>query len=112
MPLCYIMHLAPKATSYASLYAYKTPEKTFFRIGDQLITLEKYGNGSSRQYAIVALHGNETSAIEGAQAFAQAHGANFFRIGNQETQKVEGVLMDRKICFDPNNIFTVNGRKA
>jgi hypothetical protein len=85
--------------------------KTFFRFGDQLITLEKYGREDERPYVLVGLHGDEAAANYSAFLFARSHGAAFFRLQNDK-KNVEADLLDRKVRFDPGNIFTSLGRQV
>jgi hypothetical protein len=118
LPVCYFMHATPGLENAVRDYSdhkfntYKTlPAKRFFRFGDQLITMEKYARPDAASYVLVSLHSNETSAIHTAMSFAENHNAIFYRLMNSERRNVEADLLDKKITFDPNCIFTTTGRK-
>jgi hypothetical protein len=90
----------------------QTPNsKSFFRLGDQLITLEKQGLHKA-SYLLVSLHSNEHDAISTMSRFAEDRQVNFLRLMNQDKKNVEALFLDRQISFDPNSIFTRSGRKA
>ena len=90
----------------------ETPNsKSFFRLGDQLITLEKQGINKS-SYLLVSLHSNKLGAINTMMEFAEERQVNFLRLLNQDKRNVEAMFLDRQISFDPNSIFTKLGRKA
>lgn len=121
LPVCAIMQAAPKANlfelrtnSSSHQDQHFSPDylsKSFFRFGDQLITLEKYDQGAERSYLLVSLHSNETQAIQNTMSFARSHNAVFYKLGNQNRRNVEANLLDKKISFDPYRIFTGMGRK-
>jgi hypothetical protein len=118
LPVCYFVYATPgvenavQVYSYHKFNSYKTiPAKRFFRFGDQLITMEKYARPGMASYVVVSLHSNETSAIRTAMGFAENHNAVFYRLMNSERRNVEADLLDKKITFDPNCIFTTTGRK-
>ena len=88
-----------------------TVNKSFFRIGDQLITLEKYGKAVDHPFVFVSLHSDETSYINAGLRMAHSQKAFFIRLVNKQGRNVEADLFDRKLVFDPNSIFTSWGRR-
>ncbi len=86
--------------------------KTFFRLGDQLLTLEKIGNDSEHSYLFVSLHDNEADAIKTTMQVAQKNRVDFVRLVNEDKKNIEAIFLDRKISFDPNSIFTQMGRRS
>ncbi|HWJ90351.1 MAG TPA: hypothetical protein VNR87_04530 [Flavisolibacter sp.] len=117
LPVCYFMHANYGSENPAQPYSYSfktyrtVPAIRFFRLGDQLITLEKYARPEAASYVLVSLHSNELAAIRTAMNFAEARNAVFYRLMNSERRNVEADLLDKKITFDPNCIFTTTGRK-
>ena len=108
LPVCAMLYTAPKATPEPhTIYL----NKSFFRFGDQLITLEKYKQGGETSYVLVSLHSNEAPAIRAAMEFAHTHSAVFLRLLNQEQRMVEADFFDQKVRFDPNQVFTTWGRR-
>jgi hypothetical protein len=85
--------------------------KSFFRFGDQLLTLEKWNQRSEKSYTLVSLHNDETTAITVSKSFAQTRNAAFVQLLNAGKHDIEATVRDRKIVFDPDKIFTPNGRK-
>jgi hypothetical protein len=110
LPVCFALHTAPKATAPETNTTLNL-SRSFFRIGDQLMTLERYEGGYERPYVLVSLHSNEMAAIHTAMAFASTTGATFYRLQNRDKRHVEADLLDRKVRFDPGKVFTANGRK-
>ncbi|MFL5772551.1 MAG: hypothetical protein ACJ75F_05305 [Flavisolibacter sp.] len=112
-PLVYAMHtdtkinFVPAPENSNSLKV----SKSFFRIGDRVLTLEKYVAHSERSYVLVSLHSNEMVAINTSMQFAQQHGTTFYRLDNNNQKNVEADFLDEKVKFDPNHIFTSWGRR-
>src|SRR5689334_15173342 len=102
LPVCLFVHAGTTDLSSSEIAAGHLPAKRFFRIGDQLLTMERYAQGASRSYVLVSLHSNETPAIRTALSFALDKGAVFYRLDNGNKRNVEADLLDRKVCFDPN----------
>jgi hypothetical protein len=94
---------SPRAVSHS---------KSFFRFGDQLITLEKQGDNETGAYMLVSLHSNEVDAIKTTMQFAQDKRVDFLRLMNRDKKNVEAIFLDKQISFDPNSIFTKWGRRA
>lgn len=85
--------------------------KSFFRLGDRLITLEKCSGDQIGTYLIIALHNNEQTAISAATSFVADHKASFIRLVHNGSFNVEANVWDKTIRFDPDKIFTSWGRK-
>jgi len=107
-----MMQTAPKTTMPVFNANPISVSKSFFRFGDQLITLEKYGSEDARSYVLVSLHGNELSSLNTALHFANEKGATLYRLKHKDTRLVEADLHDQKVRFDPNQIFTCWGRRV
>jgi len=84
--------------------------KTFFRLGDQLITVEEKGP-ENQSIIIIGLHNNEHTAIMNASFFAEGYGTRFIQLQHKGGQYIEANLRDQNIRFDPDKIFTPTGRK-
>lgn len=84
--------------------------KSFFRIGDQLITLENYGEFDDNNYVLVSLH-NDPVFSSAAFSMVQSSEAGFIRLVNTRGKNVEADFLDMKLVFDPNKIFTSWGRR-
>jgi hypothetical protein len=107
------LEFTPTASLYSdSRNSTATFSKTFFRLGDQLITLEKIGNDAEHSYLFVSLHDNEADAIKTTMQIAQKNQVDFVRLVNEDKKNVEAIFLDRKISFDPNSIFTQSGRRS
>lgn len=63
-------------------------------------------------YLLISLHNNERTAISVASRFVREHNAAFFELVNDGNHNIEANLINRKIAFDPNMIFTTTGRKV
>lgn len=111
LPAC-LLQTAPKATFVPSTTNAYPLSKSFFRIGDQLITLEKHGTVDTKNYVLVSLHCNEITAISTAYSFAREKGAAFYRLRHQNRLQVTADLHDETVSFDPNRIFTTWGRRV
>lgn len=109
LPVYALLHTAPKTTMPA--HPIPTPARSFFRLGDQLVTLARYTQDHPRSYMLVSLHSNEQAAIASAIAFADARHVEFLQLMNQDKKNVEASLMDRPLHFDPAMIFTSWGRR-
>ena len=109
LPFCYQLQMAPSQPHYFSNPS--STGKSFFRLGDQLIVLEKMAPNASRSYVLVSLHSNESAVIRTTMDFARSHDVFFLRLLNQEQQKISVNLLDTKLSIDPNTIFTTEGLK-
>lgn len=83
--------------------------RSFFRIGDRLVTLERYGAQSS-PFVLVSLHNDDALADRLAREAAGRGGA-YLRLVNEGSRLVEATLLEKKISFDPAYIYTSWGRK-
>jgi len=86
--------------------------KSFFRLGDQVLTLEKHQSAEERNFLIVSLHNDEEGFIQNARSFIESEGGALFILQNGGRKDISVELLDRRVAFDPNGIFTVYGRKA
>ena len=84
--------------------------KSFFRIGDQLITLEKYGNTREHNYVLVGLH-NDAGFLSAGFTMVGSYRSGLINLVNTNGRQVVADLFDQKLVFDPNNIFTSWGRR-
>lgn len=109
LPFC-LYAQEPQQNSHA--YSATSPSftKTFFRLGDQLITVEKSGP-DNHSILIIGLHNNEQTAILNASFFAEGYGTRFIQLQHKGGQYIEANLRDKNIRFDPDKIFTPAGRK-
>jgi hypothetical protein len=108
LPVCALLYTAPKATTEPQ---HTNLNKSFFRIGDQLITLEKYSQGEAPGYVLVSLHSDEMDAIGTTMDFVRQHNSVFLRLVNGHRRLVEADFYDHKVVFDPNQVFTTWGRR-
>lgn len=85
--------------------------KNFFRLGDKVLTLVRHGDNTEKPYVLLSLHHNESTAIRAARQFVNEKGGVFYELLNNEQRLVAFELMERKVRFDPNRIFTSRGRE-
>ena len=110
LPFCLLTQNLPQFNLASPEPASLKVNKSFFRIGDQLMTLEKYGDHKIHNYVIVSLH-HDDHILESALSMVQSYQSGFIRLLNKQGRNVEADLFNKKLVFDPNNIFTSWGRR-
>ena len=86
--------------------------KSFFRLGDQVFTLEKLQSPAERNFSVVSLHNDEEGFIENARRFVAEEGGALYVLQNGGRKDISVELLDHQVAFDPNEIFTLYGRKV
>ncbi|GAB4091663.1 hypothetical protein GCM10028786_05890 [Flaviaesturariibacter terrae] len=84
--------------------------KTYFRLGERLITLNRQATNESVPYIFVSLHNNETGIAEAARRSIFANGGTMLELLNENQRDIEFTLFEKQLSVDPNNIFTPKGR--
>ncbi len=86
--------------------------KSYYRLGENLLTIAKHGTLGNEPYVLLSLHNNETTSIEVAKEFVNKNGGLFIELQNQQQRMVCVSLYNKTIAMDPNRIFTPEGRMA
>jgi hypothetical protein len=102
---------APSITSLNTPKTFVSTQKSFFRLGDQVLQIDKFSSTESLPYQLVSLHNDETNLIASARSFVSESGGSLVLLNNKGNRKVEATLMDHDLQFDPSFIFTTWGRK-
>ena len=84
--------------------------RSFFRIGDQLITLEKFNRQTENDYILVDLYNEQGAALQSAMKLVRQEESSLVRLVHS-SRMVEADLFNKKVVFDPNAIFTSWGRR-
>ncbi|RYY89435.1 MAG: hypothetical protein EOO15_06235 [Chitinophagaceae bacterium] len=84
--------------------------KTYFRLGERLITLNRQATDESVPYIFISLHNNETAIAEAARRSIFAQGGTLLELLNDNQREIEFTLFEKELSVDPNNIFTPKGR--
>lgn len=95
---------------FASITSTPKSAKSFYRLGDQVITIKKQGEFSDQPFVFISLHHNETTASEAALDFIENNGGAMISIENNFQHNIDFELIDKKYSLDPNQIFTKKGR--
>ncbi len=112
---CLFLLLASSITSSQNAdlrfvaYPQSKLDKSFFRLGDNVITISTLSH-QERSFALVSLHHNETTAIEAAQEFINEEGGVLVWLENDEKHNIEFEFLNKEYSIDPNKIFTQKGR--
>ena len=85
-------------------------KKSYFRLGEKVVTLVRHGVKTSEPYVVVSLHDNEFTASEAARKFVARHGGLYLQLENDNQKNIAFSLFNKKMVIDPNNIFTPKGR--
>ncbi|RYY82341.1 MAG: hypothetical protein EOO15_23155 [Chitinophagaceae bacterium] len=84
--------------------------KTYFRLGERLIALNRQVTDDAMPYVFVSLHNNETGIAEAARRSIFNNGGTLLELLNDNQREIEFTLFDKQLSVDPNNIFTPKGR--
>ncbi len=107
LPVCLLLQTSLPDFSSTT----KAPvNRSFFRIGDQLITLEKFNKQSGNDYVLVDLYNDNAMAQYLAMVMVREEETGLVRLSNSG-REVEADLFDKKVVFDPDAIFTSWGRR-
>lgn len=85
-------------------------DKTFFRLGDQVVTLKKWTAAEEKDFVLVNLHDNESSALTAAQLYLHKHGGQLLALENNKQHNLSFEFRNRHYSIDPNRIFSPKGR--
>jgi hypothetical protein len=85
-------------------------DRTFFRLGDNVITITKITNPKERSFVVVSLHNDESTAFNSAQEFINENGGQMIFLENDAEHNVKFEFLSRQYSIDPNKIFTQKGR--
>jgi hypothetical protein len=108
--LCaYANTIAQNSFQFAS-YRTTLPGKSFFRLGDNLLTITKQGDVGLQPFVFISLHNNETTASSAALDFIEKNGGQLISLENNFQRNIEFELISKKYSLDPNQIFTKRGR--
>jgi hypothetical protein len=85
-------------------------KKTYFRLGEKVVSLAKLSTADELPFIIVSLHSNEYTATEAARKFITEYGGTYIELLNNNERNIEFSLFEKKMSVDPNKIFTPRGR--
>ncbi len=85
--------------------------KTFYRLGDRLLTLEKAGRVNEPRFTIVSWQEGSALLREQAATFAQANEGRFLHLDDTDPAGIEVELLSRKLRVHPDRIFTYEGQR-
>ncbi len=88
-----------------------TSGKSYFKLGDRLMIVARYGADNEVPYVLLSLHSNEVTSIEAARDHVAEHGGLFIELQNEKQRLIAVDMYDRTIAIDPNRIFTTEGRQ-
>lgn len=81
-------------------------------LGDGQLVLKKWTFGEPQSYLFLQLHDNEATAEEAVIGFLQQHGGVLLSVENGGNRNVSFHFQKDSFVFDPNRIFTTEGRTA
>jgi len=84
--------------------------KTYFRLGERLIAIQKQVTDESAPFVVISLHHNEEAVSEAARRFVLERGGTFLELLNAKQRNIEFSLFEKEMNVDPNRIFTPRGR--
>ncbi len=61
---------------------------------------------------LITVHADETTAATVAKQFVEQNGGSYISIQHENTRNIRFLLNNKKYVFDPNRIYTSQGRKA
>lgn len=85
-------------------------KKSYFRLGEKVMTLVRHGVTTTEPYVVVSLHDNEFTASEAAKKFVSRNGGLYLELENNNQKNISFTLFNKNLVIDPNNIFTPKGR--
>jgi hypothetical protein len=89
-----------------------TTKKSFYRLGEKVLTLVKYGEENTAPFVLLSLHHSEYTASQAARQYVQKNGGRFIELDNGFQHHIDFTLFNREIRIDPDRIFTPMGRWA
>jgi hypothetical protein len=87
-----------------------TTDRTFFRLGDNLITISKLSHPRERSFVLVSLHNDEETSLSAAQEFVETQGGQMISLENNAEHDLQFEFLSKEYRVDPNKIFTQRGR--
>lgn len=84
--------------------------RSYYRLGERLVTLNRQVTDESTAYVFVSLHNNETTIAEAARRSIVNNGGTLLELLNDNQRDIEFTLFEKNLSVDPNNIFTPKGR--
>lgn len=82
-----------------------------FILGDKIIRLTQTTHQPEGRIAFIQLHDDEKTAVSTALQTIQENGGSFITIENEGERNISFNWQGQKFKFDPNRIFTSEGRK-
>jgi hypothetical protein len=114
--LCLLLLLASTISSSQNPDSFFIPvpgstgERSFFRLGDNVLTITKLTKPRERNFVLVSLHNNEVSAIDAARDFVNKNGGQLICLENDENHNIDFEFLNSRYSIDPARIFTQKGR--
>jgi hypothetical protein len=86
-------------------------DRTYFRLGEKMITIYTLTNEDQRSFVIVSLHSDEHTALNASQEFVENEGGQMIYLENSLEHNLRFEFLNKQYSVDPNKIFTTKGRK-
>ncbi|MGZ8544827.1 MAG: hypothetical protein ACXWV0_06000, partial [Flavisolibacter sp.] len=83
-----------------------------FSLGRSLIQIREYLGEPVSDIVFIQLHHDEQTAVSSAMEKVGQYGGKFISIENEGQRNISFNLNGENYSFDPNRIFSENGRKA
>ena len=85
-------------------------DRTYFRLGEKMITIYTFTQEAERSFVIVSLHSDEHTAINASQEFVEEYGGKMIYLENDLEHNLRFEFFNTQYSIDPNKIFTTKGR--
>jgi hypothetical protein len=108
--LLLVSTLTPSQPIAVNLEPSANTDKTFFRLGDNLITISSLTSQRERSFVVVSLHNDEATAINSAREYIEENGGELISLENESSHFLEFEFLSKHYTIDPNKIFTPIGR--
>ena len=85
-------------------------DRTYFRLGEKMITIFTLKHQDERSFVIVSLHSDEHTALNASQEFVEQKGGKMVYLENSLEHNLRFEFFNKQYSVDPNKIFTTKGR--
>ncbi|RYZ00385.1 MAG: hypothetical protein EOO11_01825 [Chitinophagaceae bacterium] len=84
--------------------------KSYFRIGERVLALQRQVTDNESPFVLLSLHNNESNVSGTARKYIYENGGEFFELLNDGQREIAFTLFEKQMNVDPNCIFTPKGR--
>jgi hypothetical protein len=100
----------PVATTPARKTVSLSSRRTYYRLGERVMSVNKQVTDNAAPYVFLSLHNNETSITEAARRIIFSQGGTLIELLNDNQRDITFSLFEKEVSVDPNRIFTPKGR--